>query len=180
MRQARTRMPLREWEVKSRAIQKILLGLDCYRKAGALLTYLHFDREVKTDLIIETALQDKKIVCLPANNWQDCTITAGRIFSLQDVDVSHSVPEPKVLHRFPVERIELVIVPGVVFDTSGDRIGMGKGFFDKFLVDLPGTARKIGLAFEFQIVREKIPVQPWDVKVDLVITEKTQYGLLAA
>ena len=61
------------------------------------------------------------------------------------------------------------LVPGLAFDRSGNRLGRGKGYFDRFLKNLPGAVKKIGLAYDFQIL-ESIPTFPHDIPVDLVIS----------
>ena len=72
----------------------------------------------------------------------------------------------KIAHK----NIDLVLVPGIVFDHEGHRIGYGFGHYDKFLRKVP-KATKIGLAFDFQVV-DKIPREMHDVPVDMVVTEK--------
>ena len=59
------------------------------------------------------------------------------------------------------------MVPGVAFDTGGNRMGRGRGFYDRLLKSTP-RAVKIGVAYGFQILDE-IPVEPHDVKMDIVI-----------
>jgi 5-formyltetrahydrofolate cyclo-ligase len=65
---------------------------------------------------------------------------------------------------------DLILVPGVAFDTSGHRLGRGKGYYDRWLAER-GSARAVGVCFECQIVTE-VPREPHDVRVDLVLTEK--------
>jgi len=163
-----------EWEKKSLIIQKKFLNAQYYKNAKSIFTYFHFDREVKTDLIIENAIRDNKIVCVPKNNWENCTITPSRIMSMEEVATGKSVPEPVIVRPYSESKIELVIVPGVVFDIYGNRIGMGKGFFDRFLSKLPKTSLKVALAFEFQILKDRLPVDSWDVMVDILITENNE------
>jgi len=70
--------------------------------------------------------------------------------------------------------IDLVIVPGVVFDKSGHRIGYGHGYYDRFLDNLEKinkNAVKVGLAYDFQIA-DKVPIEKHDVPVDKIVTEK--------
>ncbi len=71
--------------------------------------------------------------------------------------------------------VDLVAVPGAVFDRSGYRIGYGKGFYDRLLA---GMSRKVtvGLAFEIQIV-ESVPHESHDVAVDVILTEKNVYAV---
>ena len=65
---------------------------------------------------------------------------------------------------------DLVVVPGLAFDSHGRRLGQGYGYYDRFLAALGGTALSIGLAFSWQLVPE-VPVDAWDVPVDAVVTE---------
>jgi len=65
--------------------------------------------------------------------------------------------------------IDVVVVPGLAFTTSGDRLGQGGGWYDRFLASLRPEAIKIGVAFAPQIV-ESLPVEPHDIRMDVVIT----------
>jgi 5-formyltetrahydrofolate cyclo-ligase len=65
---------------------------------------------------------------------------------------------------------DLVVVPGVAFDSMGRRLGRGYGYYDRFLADLAGSANTVGLAFSRQLLPE-VPVDAWDVPVDAVVTE---------
>ena len=80
------------------------------------------------------------------------------------------IEEPTGNNTVPAEDIELVIVPAVAYDRSGNRLGRGKGFYDRLLATTKAT--KVGVGYEFQIVDE-IPAEPHDVKMDMVITQKT-------
>ncbi len=77
--------------------------------------------------------------------------------------------EPEAgLPATPLAQISLLVVPGVAFDLQGDRLGWGKGFYDRVLWRFRGV--RIGLAYDFQIL-EKIPTVASDEKVNLVISE---------
>jgi 5-formyltetrahydrofolate cyclo-ligase len=65
---------------------------------------------------------------------------------------------------------DLVVVPGMAFDSMGRRLGRGCGYYDRFLFGLAGTAVTAGLAFSVQLLPE-VPVDAWDVPVDVVVTE---------
>lgn len=83
---------------------------------------------------------------------------------------SFHIEEPVGNDIHPVDEIELIIVPGVAFDTKGRRLGRGKGFYDRLLAN--AKALKIGVGYEFQLVDE-LPAEDHDVPVDMVITERT-------
>ena len=69
----------------------------------------------------------------------------------------------------PENEIDLIIVPGVAFDRQRNRLGRGKGFYDRLLSTL--NVPKIGISYDFQL-KDQIPVEPFDRKMDLIITEK--------
>jgi len=82
------------------------------------------------------------------------------------------IPEPiKKIELKSLESLDLVIVPGIAFDRKGNRIGFGKGFFDKFLNKLPKKTLKVAIAFSSQIVN-KTHAKKHDVKMDYIVTEK--------
>ena len=80
-------------------------------------------------------------------------------------------PKEPYTREFNPDKLDLVIVPGIVFDKKGHRIGYGYGYYDRFLKLLGKNVKKIGFAFEFQLV-DKIPEEQHDVPMDVVITEK--------
>ena len=84
---------------------------------------------------------------------------------------SYGILEPKKdkIKNISSDKIDLIIVPGVAFDLKGNRMGHGKGYYDRFLNLVKSTS--IGLAFEFQII-ENIPVESHDKPIDMIITEK--------
>ncbi len=70
-----------------------------------------------------------------------------------------------------VKDIQIIIVPGAAFDRSGTRLGMGGGYYDRFLAKLPENVIKAGLAYSCRIART-LPSDSHDIKMDLIITEK--------
>ncbi len=86
--------------------------------------------------------------------------------------IKKQFPDIKVLYPdSKPTNLEVIIIPLLAFDSDGNRIGQGGGYYDRFLRKYP-YAKKIGLAYEFQKV-DNIPVEPHDVKLDTIITEKT-------
>lgn len=83
---------------------------------------------------------------------------------------SFHIEEPTGDDVANVEDIELMIIPAVAFDRKGNRLGRGKGFYDRLLAE--SRATKIGVGYEFQLF-DSIPCEPHDVAMDMVITQKT-------
>lgn len=82
---------------------------------------------------------------------------------------SFNVPEPTPYLPVDLNTLDLIIVPLLCFDLMGNRIGYGQGFYDSFLSQLPVQTKKIGVSL-FEPLEENIPVDPWDVKLDGVVT----------
>jgi 5-formyltetrahydrofolate cyclo-ligase len=88
------------------------------------------------------------------------------------VDGQSRVLEPEVKDWLSVDDVDLVLVPGLAFDSSGGRVGHGRGYYDKTLAQTrTGTPFKVALAFEFQIF-DRVPIDPSDVRMDVLVTEK--------
>lgn len=83
---------------------------------------------------------------------------------------SFHIEEPTGSETVDPSEIELVVVPAVAYDRRGNRLGRGKGFYDRFLKSTKAT--KVGVGYEFQLV-EDLPVEPHDVAMDIVITQKS-------
>lgn len=81
---------------------------------------------------------------------------------------SFHIEEPTGNDMSAIDDIEMIVVPAVAYDRSGNRVGRGKGYYDRLLAD--SRARKVGVAYDFQLVDE-IDSEPHDVRVDVVITE---------
>jgi 5-formyltetrahydrofolate cyclo-ligase len=79
-------------------------------------------------------------------------------------------PDPELCPAADSTEIGLVVVPGVVFDRRGGRIGFGAGYYDRFLPTVP-DALKAGLCYEAQIA-EEVPCDENDVRMDVLLTEK--------
>jgi len=119
--------------------------------------------------MIREALEKKQIAVPKVVDKQ---IEPGLIIDFDSLVESEDfgVPEPTDLMQVAHKNIDLVVVPGAVFDKQGHRIGYGFGYYDKFLAKVP-KALKVGLCFDFQLV-DKIPNESHDVPVDFVITDR--------
>ena len=161
---------------KSKQIKKKLFTLFEFTSAKTVFFYAAKRSEVATKEMIEDALSLGKKVGLPIVRGKE--IFFSQIFNYGKlIPSTFGILEPEEEHPISLDRVDLIIVPGIVFDSQGNRIGFGKGFYDRFLKKIPDTF-KIGLAFEIQIV-ETIPKISTDIPVDKIITEKRviDYGV---
>jgi 5-formyltetrahydrofolate cyclo-ligase len=165
---------------KSTRICRKLLDLDRVRRAATIFTYMDFRSEVQTREIISGCLADGKTVMVPLTLHTEQRLLAVQITD-PHADISPGycgIPEPakELLHTSVCDpaTIDVVFVPGSVFDCSGGRLGYGGGYYDRFLSQESPKAFRVGLAFEMQLV-DRVPVQPHDQFMDMVITEEKIY-----
>jgi len=155
---------------KSKEIKERLFGLAGFKDAETVLFYVSYNGEVFThDMILESFY--KKNIIVPVSNKEDSTLILSRLKSWDELSIgSYRILEPRIekIRKTNIEDIDLIIVPGVAFDIKGNRMGHGKGYYDRLLENT--KAKTVGLAFEFQIV-EKIPTDKHDRPVDMIITE---------
>ncbi len=173
MQQRRMLEPVNSILEKSKRIQQLLGKQKAYQQASAILYYVSFGKEVSTHDLIKQALHGGKTVLVPISDTKTRTLHVAHIISWEDLaSGAYNILEPRKEIRtiVPLKNIELILVPGVAFDTRGNRLGHGKGYYDRLLTKLP-SIYSIGLAFSFQLVQE-IPVELNDKTVDMIITEK--------
>lgn len=148
--------------------------LDSYESSTLVMFYLTYGSEVITDLMIKEVLVDGKDVAVPViQSPGDGIMTAVRINKIEDCyEKVYGIRQPEFNENDVVskEDIDLIFVPGIVFDLNGYRIGYGKGYYDRWL---EGTdiSKRIGLAFEVQLTN-KIPNGQYDLPVSKILTEK--------
>lgn len=156
---------------KSELIKNRLFQINEFKKTKNILFYVSYDGEVFTHNAIKEALIDKKVV-VPISKKADYSLILSKLNSFKDLqDGQYGILEPKKekIKEISIDKIDLAIVPGIAFDLNGNRIGHGKGYYDRLLKNI--KAPIIGLAYEFQII-QKIPIDDYDKQVDIIITEK--------
>jgi len=160
--------------IKSQQLAKYLLDSDLYQSATAILCYAALPTEISLDPFIKHALADGKRVCIPAIDWASKTMSPAQIRNL-DTDLEtgrYGVRAP--IDGCPLVEpsdIDLILIPGLAFDRSFNRLGRGAGFYDRMIESLP-TPRPplIGVCFASQIL-DTVPTEPHDHPMDRVITE---------
>ena len=151
-----------------------ILSLQEYQKAKTVMFYITYGSEVITDGMILSAMKDEKTVVVPAiTNAFEGEMTAVKLSKLEDAyNIVHGVRQPEIDEEYVVEKndIDLFFVPAIAFDVNGNRTGYGKGFFDRWLGNIP-VEKIVGIAFDFQVT-EKLPVGDHDMPVGVIVTEK--------
>ncbi len=158
---------------KSEIIRQRLFVLTEFKRAKTILFYASFDGEVDTLVMMEQALKLKKKVALPIVKKENKKIIPRLIKNLKSVlrgPYGILQPHPESSEPLKLEDLDLVIVPGVVFDKQHHRLGRGLGFYDRFLSRLPASVTTVGLAFDFQIVDHLPHQQKHDVPVSIIVT----------
>jgi 5-formyltetrahydrofolate cyclo-ligase len=159
---------------KSRLIARQLFELPAFAAAKKVMLFASMGSEVHTKEMALQALKEGKRVALPVTDRVTRELIPGWITSWDElVPGVWGIPEPdrSRLWLAPIDEIDLVVVPGVVFDQRGYRIGYGGGYYDRLLPRLRPGALKVGIAFAEQIV-DTVPAREYDIPVDLVITDE--------
>ena len=164
-------------KVSGQAILEQVLGLEAYRRAKLVHTYVSSkENEVDTRTLIGACLAHGRRVAVPVVMPGTKTLAHALIDGLDQLVVGPwglAQPDPATATWLPAEaRIDLVVVPGLAFDRRGHRIGWGGGYYDRFLAQV--QAVKIGLCYD-ALVLDRIPGEPHDVPVDLVVAETAIY-----
>lgn len=160
---------------KSIAISENLWQLDNFCQAKTLFIYVNFRSEVETLPLINQCLKKGLHVAIPLTLPDEGRLIPYIIADTQkDLLAGYcGIPEPDS-NRLSVlnpQEIEVVILPGSVFDAQGGRLGYGGGYYDKFLANDAPQALRVGLAFELQMIPE-VPILPHDQRLDYIVTEK--------
>jgi len=146
--------------------------LDIFKQAKCISFYHALPGEVETADFIEK-WAGVKTIFLP--------VVEGNDLNLHPYKGKHSlqcgafgIMEPEREEPCSMEQIDLMIVPGIAFDRQCNRLGRGKGYYDRLLTTL--SIPKIGLCYNFQLVDE-IPMESFDIPMDIIVTDKETFIL---
>ncbi len=156
---------------KDEAIINNLISLSEYNDAALLLCYASLSDEISTDILIDKAKSDGKKVALPY-----CEDESGKMsfYYIKDgtdlIKGSFGIDEPDVnkCERVVDFTDSVAVVPGLCFDKKGNRLGYGKGYYDRFLKNYSFIS--IGLCYNSLVINE-IPAEEYDRRVDIIVTE---------
>ena len=154
---------------KSLIIKDKIKELDIYKNSNSIAIYSSMRSEVDTKELINESLSLGKKVLLPRiinkNKMIFIEINDNTVYERNSFGVLEPIGEE-------CNDIDLIIVPGVAFDKDNNRLGYGRGYYDKYLKDK--DLYKIGICYQEQLV-DLLPVDKYDIKMDMVITNELVY-----
>lgn len=165
IRKRKQRFTLSEKRELSAPVLQKLEQHQWFDQADTIMMYWSMDDEVSTHDFIEKWHHSKRII-LPTIDGNDLILKPFCGKEQMKPDSQFGILEPQGASFSEYDTIDLIVVPGVAFDKSNNRLGRGRGFYDKLLKRV--DCRKIGIAFEFQIM-DNVPVDEHDVVMDAVI-----------
>ena len=171
----RSAVPQDERDLISHELIKKFLATEIYREAKVIMAYASTPDELQLNELFAACFEDKKILAIPL------IVSKGimRAVEVPNFDAlelgAFNILTVKLELRKFIEpaQIDVVIVPGAAFDLNGGRLGLGGGYYDRFL-PLAVNAKKIALAYDFQLV-ESLPIEPHDAKIDFTLTLERSY-----
>jgi 5-formyltetrahydrofolate cyclo-ligase len=146
-----------------------------FNNARCIALYKAIAGEVDVEGLFTACWHMGKRTAIPVYN------TALKAYELAEIERKtqyikgrYGVREPRNPSLMPLEHLDLVIVPGVAFDTSGNRLGRGGGYYDRMLAGFQGV--KAAAAFDFQLF-PRIPHDTRDIPVDCIVTESKVFNV---
>jgi 5-formyltetrahydrofolate cyclo-ligase len=171
MKTRRNQLEAEQMQYKSISIARRLNDLMPVQNAKTIMGYASIKNEVNLESFYEEQRQIGKTILLPRVDGDQ--IAAVEWKGWQETKVSSfGICEP-LGESFPVEEIDVVLVPGLAFDGNGFRLGYGRGFYDRFLPELRSNAFKCGICYEFQVVESVFP-HANDIPMHWIVTEKSE------
>ena len=166
----RSAMEKSEREKLSHEVVQKILTHPFYQNAKVVMAYASMPEEIQLNELFDDAFDKQKKLAIPfivgRGNMRPVLLPSPDALEVGDFGI---LTVRKDLRKFvDVKEIDCVIIPGAAFDVHGNRLGLGGGYYDRFL-KLAVNAKKVAPAFDFQLV-EDLPVTPNDSAVDLIIT----------
>ncbi len=172
-----------QWAQGSEGVCRVVAESAAFQRAGSIFAFVPIAGEVDITPLLELALAQGKVLCLPRIDWESRTMAPAAVTTLDDTQLEitrHAIRQPvKQRPVVAVDRLDLILVPGLAFSRGADgtfaRLGRGAGFYDRFFESHPSFAvgraipGALGIALGEQIL-SWIPSDPWDVSVPAVAT----------
>lgn len=173
LRGKRRSLSAAEVAVRSKQIADHFCCWPPYQDSGTVMFYLAMPDEPQTELMIQDALRQGKQVCVPLLGEKYGEMTAALITSLDDLvtgKLGLKMPKPDKTEIISPADIDLVVVPGVAFDREGNRLGMGAGYYDRFLPQ-SRDCLFLGVTWACLLV-DRLPAEIHDIRMQRLLTEE--------
>ncbi len=170
----RAQMPTSTREIYSERINKLIKSTSYYKNSNTIMCFVSFNHEVDTHKFIKDAISEGKRIVVPVSIHSTRELIPSELHNFNELEIGYYnilTPKKEFIRPVPKEEIELILVPGIVFDSHGFRVGYGGGYYDRFLSGVAKTVPKIAIAFSMQIIKQ-VPRENFDIPVDMIITEK--------
>ncbi|MDP8215931.1 MAG: 5-formyltetrahydrofolate cyclo-ligase [Candidatus Kaelpia imicola] len=163
-------MDKEEKERRNLGIRERLFLNPKFQKANIIMSYVSKSYEVDTWMIIEKSLEMGKKIAVPYVLKGDRLILPSLVLDCKELtEGPYGVYQPHHdnIRRVDLSRLDLLLIPGIAFDRAGNRLGHGKGYYDRFLKKTPYTY-SLGLSYEFQVI-DCLPISEFDRPVSSLI-----------
>ena len=159
-----------QWqETASARIVENIQTLDAFQSSETVALYMAITGEVNLDALFFKCRELGKRTCIPIFNASSNIYEMAEVSAKTQYRIGHyGIREPITPFLVSMDAIDLIAVPGVAFDRTGNRLGRGGGYYDRLLEGFSGFSTAV--AFDFQI-RSHIPCEAHDKPVDTLVTE---------
>lgn len=151
-----------------------------FLRARSVLAYAGFGDEVDTSSFLRAVLDSGKQLVLPRIVKEQSVLELYEVRDLENDLVAGvwGIPEPRPMadRLRTLRETEFVLTPGLAFDPAGNRLGYGKGYYDRLFGECPGTPPfRLALAFDCQLV-DQVPAGVSDIPLDSIVTPNHEYS----
>ena len=171
MRSRRASMSKEDRDIASHKIVSNLLNNPIYKSADTIMAYSSMPEEIQLNELFDNAFANDKILAIPLiigrGTMRPVFLPTVEDLVVGDFGIMTVRQDKRQFVEF--DDIDCVIVPGAAFDRQGNRLGLGGGYYDRFLQHAP-NAKRVALSFDYQLL-ETVPAEPHDAKMDIIITE---------
>lgn len=179
-KERRKALSLDEIESQSLEIANNSLALPIWNKTTySLFLSITRQKEVNTEFLLHILQGKDKNIALSKSNFSTYEMKHMLLTDSTKIKInSFGIPEPEDGFEIYPSQIDVVFIPLLAFDTNGNRIGYGKGFYDRFLEQCKENTVKIGLSF-FDAESNLIPIEATDIAMDYCVTPQKNYRFSA-
>lgn len=159
--------------LSSKKIEERFFALDIIHNSKDFLLYHSFRKEIVTHGIIDRLLSSNNNVYLPyIKSREKKELEIGRIYSNDDfVTGAFGIQEPRIKKSISINKMDVIIVPGLLFSVDGFRLGYGGGYYDRLLANIMENTITIGLAYD-DFLQDVLPIDKYDIPVKIIVTEE--------